>query len=447
VDYCSAASLLVRRTTWESVGGFDEGYFPGYYEDVDLCLAIARHGQSIVYEPRSRARHFESASLDWGSAYKDFVAARSHRRFIEKWGPELEARPPVPTTNRAFDHALHRAAGIHCRMLVIDDDINSATGAGSVLLEGIRDLAASGWAVSVLSSSVDNRHLQDAGATCITDTLSTHLSELPLPYDVVMVAEPVLGAVAPAIRLRQPQAALIAVLDRASRSNGAGTTWADARLSFPDGGTAHLGDRNAVPLIRLADRREGWSTPGFAERPAVVFLGPWTAATAVPRSLEWFVDRVLPSIRGACPWIRVVVPDAPVGAKDPASPWVSIADAGTDREWLYDHVRVAVAPSLDGTTSLPAVVSALRAGVPVVATARAVAGIRQTLAGAILIADEPEAFADRVQRLITTRRAWETRRAAIGAVVNRLPSASGCSWSELLDTARRERLAGSSSTA
>ena len=25
---------------WEAAGGFDSGYYPGYHEDVDLCLAV-----------------------------------------------------------------------------------------------------------------------------------------------------------------------------------------------------------------------------------------------------------------------------------------------------------------------------------------------------------------------------------------------------------------------
>jgi len=110
VDYCSAAALLVRRSAWEAVGGFDDRYFPAYYEDVDLCLSIREAGLRVVYEPRSRVVHHESATLD--SAYKTFVHGRMRDRFREKWAGHLglyvEGDPWSPAT---VERAVRRAAG------------------------------------------------------------------------------------------------------------------------------------------------------------------------------------------------------------------------------------------------------------------------------------------------------------------------------------------------
>ena len=54
--------LLVRRTTWEQVGGLEEGYFPAYYEDVDFCLKLKELGLRIWYQPLSAVYHEMSAS-------------------------------------------------------------------------------------------------------------------------------------------------------------------------------------------------------------------------------------------------------------------------------------------------------------------------------------------------------------------------------------------------
>ena len=64
VDYCSGASLLVRKSTWDRLGGFDEIYYPAYFEDVDLCLRIQEIGHEVWLQPLSRVRHIQSASVD-----------------------------------------------------------------------------------------------------------------------------------------------------------------------------------------------------------------------------------------------------------------------------------------------------------------------------------------------------------------------------------------------
>jgi GT2 family glycosyltransferase len=56
VEQPAGAALAVRRSVFESVGGFDEGYLPAYYEDVDLCARLLGRGK-ILYCPAARFRH------------------------------------------------------------------------------------------------------------------------------------------------------------------------------------------------------------------------------------------------------------------------------------------------------------------------------------------------------------------------------------------------------
>jgi cellulose synthase/poly-beta-1,6-N-acetylglucosamine synthase-like glycosyltransferase len=44
VDYCSGASLLVRRDLFQQLGGFDRRYAPAYYEDADICFGVRSLG-------------------------------------------------------------------------------------------------------------------------------------------------------------------------------------------------------------------------------------------------------------------------------------------------------------------------------------------------------------------------------------------------------------------
>ena len=54
--WLSGSCLLVRRTAWDQVGGFDPAYFM-YFEDVDLGDRLARAGWSNVYCPTALAAH------------------------------------------------------------------------------------------------------------------------------------------------------------------------------------------------------------------------------------------------------------------------------------------------------------------------------------------------------------------------------------------------------
>jgi GT2 family glycosyltransferase len=63
VEFATGAVLALRVACLRAVGVFDEVFSPGYYEDVDLCVRAREAGWSVVYAPRARARHAESASF------------------------------------------------------------------------------------------------------------------------------------------------------------------------------------------------------------------------------------------------------------------------------------------------------------------------------------------------------------------------------------------------
>jgi GT2 family glycosyltransferase len=53
----AGAFLLVRRQAWARLGGFDEGFRPVWFEDVDFCVRIKHAGYRIRYEPLAHALH------------------------------------------------------------------------------------------------------------------------------------------------------------------------------------------------------------------------------------------------------------------------------------------------------------------------------------------------------------------------------------------------------
>jgi N-acetylglucosaminyl-diphospho-decaprenol L-rhamnosyltransferase len=67
VDWALGAFLLIRRTAFEAVGGFDERQWM-YAEDLDLGWRLARAGWSTRYEPAATVRHASAAATAqaWG---------------------------------------------------------------------------------------------------------------------------------------------------------------------------------------------------------------------------------------------------------------------------------------------------------------------------------------------------------------------------------------------
>jgi N-acetylglucosaminyl-diphospho-decaprenol L-rhamnosyltransferase len=56
VDWVVAAFMLVRRSAFEHVGGFDENYRL-YFEDVDFCVRLWSAGWAVRLDPTVVARH------------------------------------------------------------------------------------------------------------------------------------------------------------------------------------------------------------------------------------------------------------------------------------------------------------------------------------------------------------------------------------------------------
>jgi GT2 family glycosyltransferase len=79
------ASVLLRRTMLEQIGGFDTRYFM-YFEDVDLSWRARRSGWRLLYTPHSRLRHVHAGTSGEGSPLWAFFVARNHLFWLIKHG-------------------------------------------------------------------------------------------------------------------------------------------------------------------------------------------------------------------------------------------------------------------------------------------------------------------------------------------------------------------------
>jgi N-acetylglucosaminyl-diphospho-decaprenol L-rhamnosyltransferase len=63
VEQPAGACLAIRRSAWDKVGGFDEQFFPVWFEDVDLCRRLLDQGSRILYCPDARFHHSGAHSV------------------------------------------------------------------------------------------------------------------------------------------------------------------------------------------------------------------------------------------------------------------------------------------------------------------------------------------------------------------------------------------------
>jgi N-acetylglucosaminyl-diphospho-decaprenol L-rhamnosyltransferase len=88
VPWVLGSALAFRRETFEVLGGFDEDFFM-YFEEVDLCLRLARAGGRTRFVPAAEIVHTGGASTDQQRAemrIEYFVSlARFYRKHYSPW--------------------------------------------------------------------------------------------------------------------------------------------------------------------------------------------------------------------------------------------------------------------------------------------------------------------------------------------------------------------------
>jgi GT2 family glycosyltransferase len=63
VEQPAGAFLMIRRAVWQELGGFDEGFRPLWFEEVDFCRRAKDRGYRMWFEPRAVAKHTGGHSI------------------------------------------------------------------------------------------------------------------------------------------------------------------------------------------------------------------------------------------------------------------------------------------------------------------------------------------------------------------------------------------------
>ena len=146
----------------------------------------------------------------------------------------------------------------------------------------------------------------------------------------------------------------------------------------------------------------------FTARKDIFFLGGF-AHTPNVDAVCWFVAEVWPLVKERLPnaVFHVVGSEAPQEVKDLQSvPGVMVDGFVKNLDSLLSEMRVGVAPIRFGAGIKGKVGVTMGAGIPCVCTSIAAEGMGLEDGLHVSIADDPQVFADRVERLYTDREYW-----------------------------------------
>jgi O-antigen biosynthesis protein len=486
VDYTSANSLLVRRDVFEAIGGFDPRYYPAYYEDTDLALALRAAGHTILYDGRSRIRHLESVNTT--THFKHFLFRRNVAQLREKWPAELAKQLPRPAGGgpdgpppASLLPAIDRARGDLPRVLVVDDMLPvRALGAGFVLMHNLAvEAGVDHYALSVHATKhpgADGLSVAGLGFDVVEGDLVKHLRDPAVHYDTVVLCRPDnFDKYAADVRRHQPHAAVLYVaealfavrLEReaeltdadgpsrrgASLRKLAEASWRNERRAVREADRIvsvspeecaklrSLPDAKPVDLVfpLQADIRLTPDDPGT--RDGLLYVSSWTAADETSPNadgLRWFWHDVMQQVTSLLPWTRLRSTGAnpPSGIARLGGAHLEFTGFVPDLRTVYEQARVVVVPLRFGAGVKNKTVEALQFGVPVVTTTIGAEGI-DVPAGIkpMVVTDDPGEFAATLVKLLTDGHEWRARRRDIEALHEYWTTNRGRSWVEVIDEA------------
>jgi GT2 family glycosyltransferase len=100
----TAACMMMRRTVFDEVGGFDED-FSHSFNDVDLCLKLRERGYLVVYTPYAELYHHESVSRGYEDTLHKQKRFKNECDLLKKrWSKLISAGDPYYSPNLTLNN-------------------------------------------------------------------------------------------------------------------------------------------------------------------------------------------------------------------------------------------------------------------------------------------------------------------------------------------------------
>jgi GT2 family glycosyltransferase/glycosyltransferase involved in cell wall biosynthesis len=439
VDYCSAASLLIKKEIFHQLGGFDRRFAPAYYEDIDLCFGVRSLGYKVIYQPMSRLVHYEgvTAGSDTTKGFKQFQIV-NREKFVGKWREVLE-REHLPKNLKQLAEASNRNRD-RTRIVVFDERVPSPDrDAGSLRMFLILKTLAK-WCHVIFvpfnrPQSLDYESALWKEGIETADAVDYRRLLKNKNVKAAIVSRPSMGAVfIHRIRRVNPKAGIVFDMvdthflrfQREHEISGEATALAEAeryrklerRLAqksdlvwCASGEDKQVMEREVpdtrIEVVPTIHELRDCGKP-FGDREDLLFIGN-LAHRPNDDAVLFFMDAVYPHLRHKLPNVRLdIIGDNPSAAAAAYnSEDVRIRGYVPDVEPYLRDRRVFIAPLRFGAGIKGKVGEAMAYGIPVVTTSIGAEGFGLTHGFDVMIADDPAAFAAAVEQLYSQKELWE----------------------------------------
>lgn len=442
-DYCSGACLAIMRNDWVALGGFDRAYTPAYYEDTDLAFRVRAAGQRVYYQPQCTIVHYEGIS----SGTDETQGVKRHQVinkevFFKRWEGVLKHhRLNGVEPQREVDRdARARVLVVEACMITPDQDSGSVR-----MLAMLELLVEQGCKVSFVADNLECRQpyvaqLQRAGVEVwfgpYVSSVAELLEQRGKLYDTILfcrhyIAAPYMSR----IREWAPQARIVfdtvdlhylreqrlAELENSSALMGTALKTREQELGVIRACDVTL-VVSPVELGVLAQEVPGADVrilsnihevepegPAYAEREGLLFIGGFRHPPNID-AVEWFLSEVWPRVHARLPELVFTVVGSHMPARIQAltGPGVNIVGYVEDVDPLIARARISVAPLRYGAGVKGKVNQAMAHGLPVVATGVASEGMGLRPGVDLLVADDPQDYADEIVRLYGDEALWNS---------------------------------------
>ncbi len=430
VDYCSAASILIRSSLWSDIGGFDERYIPAYYEDTDLAFEVRKRNFKVVNIPDSVVLHVEGVShgKDLSSGLKSHQVS-NRKKFIRKWERELLSH----WENVGQPRVEHSRESLGIVVLVDKQFPAEFRDSGSVrTIRLAKSLGELGYHVIVFAddqstTTLDHKKLRDSG-------IETHysLNELRISLElrkkrvkyIWLIRSEIIHKYLDVFLQIAPEAEIICdMLDLNYEFNSNSRVISQNHLEILDFPFKKvLVSPHEVKIVKehfpQTKIQSLWkpfpSFPikgDFEKRSGCIFVGGFRHLPNV-EAIKWLANDVVPILRilGYGEKIRAVGSGLDLETHFLLEKMGIEVFGGVDDKKLadlYNDSKIAVVPLLSGRGLKGKFAEAASHNLPIVTTSVGAEGFNDKSGSGYWTANDPETFAKYILQLTSSHRDWE----------------------------------------